>query len=457
MNDDKSLLERLQNYSRSGHVPMHMPGHKRNTEKFPWLSALGGELDLTEISGFDDLNRPESFYREMNARWARLRRAAGSVCLVGGSTCGVLAAFWLTCRGKAAIVARGCHKSVYNAVEVCRARPRYVVPELAWGQFYGAVSPEDIEKALDMEPDAGLVCITSPTYEGIVSDVAGIARVCRSHGVPLFVDGAHGAHLGLGGFPAGAMEQGADLCVESLHKTLPSLTQTAALSFGPAFSQSDVQAAVSVFQSSSPSYILAASMDRCIRFLEENPESVSAWHSLVTSERPALSRLRLLEREALDPSKYTVLTGRAGITGFELGHILRREYSIEPELCAPGHVVLMTGLGDSEESVGALCRALEEIDRQLPEKSPAQCETLPPLPVKVLEPWEAALHPAEKVLAEDAGYRLSGDYVWAYPPGAPILVPGELISPALAGYLKGWQNRLKCSSGSLEEGISCLK
>ena len=224
---EKSLLEI---FSRlDGQIPMHMPGHKRDLDEFPWLGMPLGKCDVTEISGFDDLYAPEGVLADILARLAALWGSRRAFLSVNGSTGAVFAALSLAGRN-GVLAARNCHRSVFAAVKELGIRTEYVFPRTVSGRgFLGSVSPEDIAARLD-ETGCGAVVVTSPTYEGVMSDIAGIARAAHERGAVLIVDCAHGAHLGLSdAFPDGGVREGADIVVSSLHKTLPALTQTAVL------------------------------------------------------------------------------------------------------------------------------------------------------------------------------------------------------------------------------------
>lgn len=200
---DPSLLARLEAYASSGALPMHMPGHKRNLTAAPFLAPLGGGLDITEIDGFDNLHDAQDVLRrEMERRRPSGAPAApSSWSTAAPAACWPPSTPWLPAAGTA-IVARNCHKAVYHALELCRLTPRYLLPDWCaeWG-IYGSVSPESVAAALADTPNARFVLLTSPTFEGALSDISAIAKLCHQDGVPLLVDEAHGAHLGLGGFP----------------------------------------------------------------------------------------------------------------------------------------------------------------------------------------------------------------------------------------------------------------
>lgn len=444
MRQDSSLLDRLAAYSASDALPMHMPGHKRNLTAAPFLAPLGGGLDLTEIDGFDNLHDAQGILSREMERAASLWGARRSFFLVNGSTCGLLAAVYAAAAdGGRAIVARNCHKAVYHALELCGIAPRYLLPDwCAELGVYGSVSPQAVAQALADVPDARFVLLTSPTFEGALSDIRAIARLCRQAGVPLLVDEAHGAHLGLGGFPPGALAGGADVVIQSAHKTLPSLTQTALLHVGGTLVDDQAVArALNIFETSSPSYLLMASLSGCVRWLEAGgADCFASWRAGLTAFDRAAAGLTHLTVQGgpdlprpssvfgWDGSKRLLLCASAGWTGPALMDALRRRYAIELEMSMPHYALAMTGASDAKDSLLRLARALAELDREPagpPRPIPAAPPELPPVRLNV----KAALaQPAEALPLERAGGRVCAQYLWAYPPGVPLLVPGEEIT-----------------------------
>ena len=215
---------------------MHMPGHKRNVEGIEFLEELGAKYDITEIDGFDDLHNPHGILKDAMQKAASLWQSDNSFFLVNGSTCGILAAVAAcskVCGNGKLIMARNCHKSVYNAAELNALTPIYIVPPAVEGfGFCGSISPKAIEIAVADNPGTPVI-LTSPTYEGILSNISEIAVICHMYGSPLVVDEAHGAHLNLSPyFLGGAISAGADIVIQSLHKTLTGLTQTGLLHLG---------------------------------------------------------------------------------------------------------------------------------------------------------------------------------------------------------------------------------
>ena len=263
------LYRKLKEYANTGYYPFHMPGHKRNTALIG--SELPYELDITEIDGFDDLHHSEGILKELQEYAACVYHAEETHYLVNGSTVGLLSAVMgSTNSGDCILMARNCHKSVYNAVFMNQLHPIYIYPE------NGAINPGEVKRILEENPNVKSVVITSPTYEGVVSDVERIAGIVHEKGIPLIMDEAHGAHFGFHPyFPKNSNTLGADIVIHSLHKTLPSLTQTALLHMnGELANRTDIREYVHMLQSSSPSYILMAGIDECVRFVGERSSDV---------------------------------------------------------------------------------------------------------------------------------------------------------------------------------------
>lgn len=451
---DETLFMALQRYGREDAIPMHMPGHKRNEALAPYLKALGAGLDITEIDGFDDLHGAEGILRRGMERAAQLWGAKRSFYLVNGSTCGILAAIHAVLgQGGSAIVARNCHKSVYHGLELCGITPHFLLPpvESCFG-ICGSIAPAEVERALQTHPDARLVIVTSPTYEGVVSDIRAIADVAHRHHAVLLVDEAHGAHLGMGNFSAGAVACGADVVIQSAHKTLPSLTQTALLHLqGELVDPERVAHSLEIFETSSPSYLLMASLDSCVALLlEQGRHLLQEWNASLQAfgqEVRSLQHLRILGYTAapdssvyaLDPSKIVISTAGTSATGPELMGSLRKEANIELEMAASDYVIAMTGMGDTADTFHALARALCKADRMIQTSPSAAVRPDLQLPRRLCSAQEAVFGAREKCPLDEAAGCVSAGYVWAYPPGIPLLVPGEEIDAALLSVFKGLQ------------------
>ena len=270
------LYEKLTAYGNSDYYAFHMPGHKRNMELM--RARLPYNIDITEIDGFDDLHHAEGLLKELQENAARVFQAEETHYLVNGSTVGLLSAVMgCTERGGRILMARNCHKSVYNAVYINELRPVYIYPEFSEEtDLNGEIHVDQIKKLLEEYEDIQAVVIVSPTYEGVVSDIEAIAEIVHEYKIPLIVDEAHGAHFGFHSyFPQNANTRGADVVIHSLHKTLPSLTQTALLHINGRYADRErIRNYLHMLQSSSPSYILMASIDECVRAMDERREEI---------------------------------------------------------------------------------------------------------------------------------------------------------------------------------------
>lgn len=438
LTEEKFLFERLEEYDDCAVVPFHMPGHKRKAYEF-----LRGahKIDVTEIEGFDNLHNANGVIMDTETVAGEVFGSPYTRILVNGSTGGILAGIRTLCAvGDEILIARNCHKSVFNAVELAYLKPTYLVPTyLEEGGFYGAVLANDVKNALEKNKNIKCVVITSPTYEGVISDVKSIAKVCHDFGATLFVDEAHGAHLSLDcHFEKSARELGADLVVNSLHKTLPCLTQSAVLhAMSERVDKDRLNKNLAIFQTSSPSYVLMSAIDGCVRFVRSGAKGeFEAWHKNLVRTKNALSRLEHLKlfapqksekAFAYDISKIVILCGEADISGVQLKKLLREKYNIELEMASESYAIAMSGLGDEDKNFDALIDALCEIDKRLTSKHKANVE-LPKIAQKVFEPYQIDTLSVEYVKFENIVGRVIAENIWAYPPGAPLIVKGEVVS-----------------------------
>ncbi len=429
----KSLLETIKTLKSQ---PMHMPGHKRNTKSFPHLAELSADIDITEIDGFDNLHDACGILKESMDRCAKIRGADRAFYLVNGATCGILAAVHaLVRRGDNVICARNCHKSVYNALELVGARVHFVMPEpVCELGCMGGISAESVEKAVQTVPDARLIIVTSPTYEGVISDIEGICRI--SH-IPVLVDSAHGAHLGYGNIKS-PTECGADIVVESLHKTMPSLTQTAVCYASEKYADK-IAYSLSIFETSSPSYILLSSIDSCVNLVSENgTEIFEDWNRGLDSFYGSIQTLKTLKiyngtgAFAFDRSKIVIY----GAMGGRITEGLRKN-GIEPEMTSLYYTVCMTGAGDTAESLSALADTLKKLDRELDLEYASVI--YPELPVREYLPGEVRDMEGVYVDINGSAGKISAEYLFAYPPGIPLVIPGEVISSEIAELILKYQ------------------
>lgn len=441
---ETSLYQLLQAQDR---LPMHMPGHKRNMLLAPYLQGLGAALDVTEIEGLDNLHRPQGILRDSMRLAASLYGSAASFYLVGGSTTGILAGVRaLTWPGDKVIMQRESHLAVHNAAALCQMDPVYlysaVLSDLG---ITGSLTPETLSRSIAENPDAGLLILSCPGYEGVLSDLPALVALAHTAGLCVLVDAAHGAHLGLSAhFPAGAVASGADIVVQSLHKTLPSLTQTAIVHARDAATAARLAAQLDIFQTSSPSYLLLASIDGCMCLLRDRGDDLfSRWRAMLDlfyARTADLAHLSVFDgRDPLvfdhDPSKLLISCFAANITGQGLMARLRNEHHIELEMAGSDYALAMTGMGDEEENLTRLSLALHAVDASL---SPARRASAKPeaIPERVCLPHEALLSKAEPVPIALCAGRVCAEYLSVYPPGYPLLVPGERMTQAMLARLR---------------------
>jgi len=359
---------------------MRMPGHKRNTALLP--PGLPYDIDITEIRGFDDLHEPQGVLLEISELAGRLYGSSKSFPLVNGSTVGVLAAIGsFTERGDKILIPGNCHRSVRNAVSLFGLETVILSAETDSASGVPcSLSPAAVEAALEANPEVRLVVVTSPTYEGVISDISSISVIAHDRGIPLFIDAAHGAHLDFMGGPGGGLSTtGADAAVMSLHKTLPALTQCSLLHlYGSRADAMRVGLLLSVLQTSSPSYVLMSSIDSCLRMISTEGERLFQEYNqnlnFFDEKIKPLEKLRVLCHGsdvprpvifAFDPGKLTIVTKDTALTGNILADILRDEYSIELELSLNDYAIAMTSVCDTAEGFGRLANALLAVDNGL--------------------------------------------------------------------------------------------
>ena len=319
-----NIFDKLKNYSDSDYYAFHMPGHKRNLDLMDGTSPY--RIDITEIDGFDDLHHAEGILRDAQERAARVYQADETHFLVNGSTVGIISAILGTTeKGDSILVARNCHKSVYHAIYLNELDPVYLYPKFDTEQGLSTeIDAADVQKALEEHPKIRAVMIVSPTYDGVVSDIEKIAEIVHAKGCPLIVDEAHGAHFRFSDyFPVSATDLGADVVIHSLHKTLPSLTQTALIHFnGNRIDRERLRYYLTVYQSSSPSYILMASIDECVRGMDECREEImDTYVECLQQARERLKQLKnikLIEAEHYDRSKIVLSVKNLKNTNGEL-------------------------------------------------------------------------------------------------------------------------------------------
>lgn len=499
---DLSIFEKLEALHRSDHYPFHMPGHKRNRENH--LLGQAYAMDITEIDGFDNLHDPRGILLEAMKRASRLYRTRETFFLVNGSTSGILTAIH-SCvgQGEKILISRNSHQSVYNAIALLEARVTYLYPPIIedWNIAAG-LRVEEVKKALKENPDTKAVLITSPTYEGIVSSVGKIAEEVHRAGIPLIVDEAHGAHFPFSeAFPVSALDEGADLVIQSIHKTLPAFTQTALLHLQGNLVQSEkVKRYLSIFQSSSPSYLLMGGIDDCLRQIEKKGEKL--WEPILNQVKDFRERSRGLINIIFfepdgkdenvdwaegDPLKLVfaplpgTMRNHRPYTCIQLYRELLETYHLQMEMVTSSYVLGILTCMDTEEGLNRLWAALDEIDRSLERMTPKSLEADEEKSLHITKTASTNTNISEETAStnttiseETAGTNttIKGDAAYAdltisqalngsikyvplmmseketaagfvkiYPPGIPLVVPGEVISPEILDKLIEYQKQ----------------
>ena len=449
-NPSASPLETyFQHYNEKNLLPLHMPGHQRKRDMG---TALPYAYDYTEVEELDNLHAPEGILQEAMNRTAAYYGCSDCFYLVNGSSSGLQAGiFTLLEEGDEVVVARNCHRSVFYALSLRKAKIHFLLPEF-WEDFscFGSVSLKEVERLLREFPKSKALIFTSPSYEGVVSDVEGIARLCHENGLSLLVDEAHGAHFSPKrgtSFPESAISLGADLVVQSPHKTLCSLTQSAwILGNGERYSREKLSFYLSVFQTTSPSYPLMLSLEKATTLLETEGEALfSHWKEVMESFREkarTLSHFSFLweKEEACFAMDFTKIFLRVqGIPklrlGKDLAKLLREDYGIESEMHSGENLLLMTGPFISEEELDRLFFALKDIERIFGEEKgkPLRSKLLSSAlyQISVAENTlqiSEGLKDGEELSLRDGEGRICLEYLSLYPPGIPLLFPGEKLT-----------------------------
>lgn len=446
------LFEKLSAYGASDYYPYHMPGHKRRL-KTDTMRELA-QIDITEIDGFDNLHDAQGILKRIQEEAAAAYGAEESFFLVNGSTAGILSAISTAVSpGGKILMVRGAHKSAYHAAYLRDLQIAYLWPGVH--PLFGCNLPataKEVEEALQQTPDVQAVFIVSPTYEGLAADVKSIAEAAHKRNIPLIVDEAHGAHLGFDGrWPESSVKQGADLVIQSLHKTLPAPTQTAILHVnGKLVDRCRLRRFLGIYHTSSPSYIFMAAMEDAIATTSANREKLFGdfweyWKGM-TESLSACRNLIFLKEENSDPGKLAVMDKTGFLDGEQLYEMLLHKYHLQPEMAAGRYVLAMFTVGDTKEGYERLTKALLEIDEYITaERKQRTQEKLMEregnrmadavTPVCIQKKTQAVIGigrawdtPKEWVLLKDAEGKTAGEYVNLYPPGSPIIVPGEIFT-----------------------------
>ena len=498
----RNLFEELKTYGESDFYPFHMPGHKRNPDS-GFLPEMY-KIDITEIDGFDNLHHAEGIIKNAQEKAASLYHSKETFYLINGSTVGILTSIAaLSDRGKKLIMARNCHKAVYHGAFLNQLETEYIYPKMIeeFGISDGITAQQVEDKIQEIILREGIsdeqagkliagIVVTSPTYDGILSDVNSIVKIAHNYGIPVIVDQAHGAHFGFhSAFPENAVSDGADLVIHSTHKTLPAPTQTALLHYNSLLvSLETVKKYLRIYQSSSPSYVLMAGIDSCMDFVKR--EGQERLEQLLISRKELSERSKELKKIKIypsmlerginghdiskiffqgteEPGRLLISVRGSGFTGQQLYDVLRETYHLQMEMCASDYVIAILSMMDRKEGFDRLWKALSETDKLLTntEKNTKEEKTQFPeychfQPDAVLKISDAYMAEEESVPLREAKGRIVSEFVNLYPPGIPLLVPGEKIDDKMIPMIEAYLHNGYAVQGIERDGAKkayCLK
>ena len=455
--NETPLFDALMEYVNRNTIPFHVPGHKKGIGADEEFKKFIGEnpfkIDVTVFKLVDSLHHPTGAIKKAQMLAADAYGSDAAFFSING-TSGAIQAMILSVvkPGDKIIIPRNVHKSVTAGIILSGAKPVYMQPELdkRIGIAHG-VTPEVVEETLKENTDAKAVLIINPTYYGVSTDIKKIAEIVHRYDIPLIVDEAHGPHLGFTDkLPISSIEAGADMCAQSTHKIIGALTQCSLLHvMSKRIDVNRVQQILNVLQTTSPSYILMASLDCARRQIAvHGKELLEKAIRLSSYARSEINKIpgfycfgeELLGRPgifALDPTKMTITCRDLGITGYDLDTMLANDYHIQVELSDLYNILAVGSFGDTEKSINALINALKEISKKYYGKSNKRSDfiDIPEIPEQVLTPREAFASSSESVPLEESIGLVSSEFLLAYPPGIPVLCPGERVTREIIEYI----------------------
>ncbi len=448
------VYEALQEFRRNRVVPFDVPGHKRGRGNPELVSLLGKqcvELDVNSMKPLDNLCHPISVIKEAEELAAEAFGAAHAFLMVGGTTSAVQTMVLTACKsGEKIILPRNVHRSVINALVVNGATPIYVNPDTdsRLGIALG-MKISQVERAIEENPEAKAILVNNPTYYGICSNLKRIVELAHEHGMLVLVDEAHGTHFYFGeDMPLTAMAAGADMSSVSMHKSGGSLTQSSFLLTGPGVSAGYVRQVINLTQTTSASYLLISSLDISRRNLAlRGKELFREVMRIANYARTEINKIggyyaygkELINGDSVfdfDPTKLTVYTLDIGLAGIEVYDLLRDEYDIQLELGDMGNVLAYISIGDRMREVERLVSALVDVKRRYSKDRTGLFDHEYINPSVVMTPQEAFYAPKEEMIPiRETNGRICTEFVMCYPPGIPILAPGERITQEIIDYI----------------------
>ena len=447
------IYEALERLKKRRVVPFDVPGHKRGRGNPELVNFLGEKcvgIDVNSMKPLDNLCQPVSVIREAEELAADAFGAAHAFFMVGGTTSAVQSMILSVCSaGDKIILPRNVHKSVINALVLCGAIPVYVNPEVDEGLGISlGMKVSEVERAIQSNPGAVAVLVNNPTYYGICSDIRSIVETAHAHDMMVLADEAHGTHFYFNDtLPISAMEAGADMAAVSMHKSGGSLTQSSLLLAGKNVNWEYVHQIINLTQTTSASYLLMSSLDISRRNLvlrgKESFQKVIEMAEYARSEINEIGGFyaygkELIDGESIydfDVTKLSVYTRDIGLAGIEVYDLLRDEYDIQIELGDITNILAYSSIGDRMQEIERLVGALADIKHRY-SKDPAQMLNTEYINPVVMESPQAAFYSEKDFLPiRQAAGRICGEFVMCYPPGIPILAPGELITPEIIEYI----------------------
>ncbi|QDX95230.1 aminotransferase class I/II-fold pyridoxal phosphate-dependent enzyme [Brevibacillus laterosporus] len=459
MRQDKTpLFSGLVEHAERNPIQFHIPGHKKGTGMNPTFREFIGEnalsIDLINIAPLDDLHHPKAIIKEAQDLAAEAFGADHTFFSIQGTSGAIMAMIMATCNpGDKIILPRNVHKSVTAAIIFAGAIPVFIHPIMdeQLGIAHG-ITPKAVRKAMSAHPDAAALLVINPTYFGIAGDLQQIVEISHEYNVPVLVDEAHGAHIHFHeDMPLSAMRAGADMAATSVHKLGGSLTQSSILNVREGLVDVDrVKTILSMLTTTSTSYILLASLDMARQHLalhgKQMIENSIRMANAARDEINKIPRLRCIGKEilgmpaeyAMDPTKLLIHVRNLGITGWEVENWLREKYNIEVEMSDLYNILCFVTAGDTEETVGTLVSALQHLAVEFAHAEPSDLIeiSLPEIPVISLSPRDAFYSETEIVPLELAEGRIITEFIMVYPPGIPILFPGEVVTSDNIHYIK---------------------
>ncbi|WP_195940840.1 aminotransferase class I/II-fold pyridoxal phosphate-dependent enzyme [Romboutsia sp. 1001713B170131_170501_G6] len=439
------IINQLREIVETNLISFHVPGHKLGKiyDKLGYSDIVKNiyKMDTTEIPGTDNLHSPEGIIKKSQERASKVFKSDVTYYLVNGSTCGIQGAIMALCNPKDKIIVnRDCHQSVINSCILADIEPIYILSKIdKETNIQEGIHIEEAKKIIDNNLGAKAILLTYPTYYGRTFDLKEICDYAHKHKIAVIVDEAHGAHLGLSDrLPKTALEEGADIVIQSTHKTLPSFTQSSMIHIkGDRVDRQKLSTMLRIIESSSPSYMLMSSLELAVdiyetkgnELMEELLDNIEKF-----KEKNKNTSFDIYNED--DKTKLFLSSKKLGMTGYELEDLLREKYNIQVELANYYGVLLICTIGNTKEDLDRLSEALEDMSNRYKRDSYIECLEYPVvIPEKVLNPREAFYKNKKSVKIYESIGQICAEYVIPYPPGVSLLSPGEVITKEIIDYV----------------------